>query len=604
MTGVQAEAARSTLVADTISVEYEGRGRSAARLAARDVSLTVRRGEVLGLVGESGSGKSTTAAAIVGLVPYRGAVELDGERVVRRTLDQRRAFARRVQIVFQDPYPSMNPARTIGDAVAEPLRSAVGLKGAALDARVAAALEEVGLDRSAADRFPGQFSGGQRQRIAIARATAVDPDYIVCDEAVSALDLSVQAQVLNLLLRLQQDRDLGVLFISHDLGVVAHLSDRVAVMRSGQIVEEGPVDRVWTQPQHDYTRALLSSAPATRDAAPDGGSAHHDAPPAGLDLSALEPEVREHVLAEPVLPATLTTDETRTELRVHIDRNFERFGLPGPAMQSVDDHDVAIAGGVVRMRSYRSAGTGPDAPAHLLLHGGGWSSGSIDELVADATARHRAATGCVVFALDYRLAPEHRFPHAVDDVVAGLRHIRDRCAELGIDRRRISVGGVSAGANLAAAAVLAAPDVPLCGLVLEVPALDLTGESARRAAAEIGLPVEAAHQLQSAIDTYLDDPSDASTPLVSPLLAPDLSGFPPTEVVTAELDPLRLEGERFAARLADAGVAVRHTRFAGALHGSMLLTKTWPTARRWHDQVLAAISDLHSGIHPEGGHSD
>ncbi|MGI5461030.1 oligopeptide/dipeptide ABC transporter ATP-binding protein [Streptomyces sp. CA-249302] len=230
--------------------------------AVRGVDLTVGRGETVGLVGESGSGKSTIGSAVLGLVPATGgSVEFDGDDITHSTRADRRLLARRMQVVFQDPYGSMNPAHTVGDTLAEALRHNLGLPQEKIHERVLRALDDVGLPPGAAHRYPAAFSGGQRQRIAIARALVMEPDFIVCDEAVSALDLSVQAQVLNLLARLKQTRGLSYLFISHDLSVVRYLSDTIVVLYAGRVVERGPASLVADHPSHPYAQALLAAAP-------------------------------------------------------------------------------------------------------------------------------------------------------------------------------------------------------------------------------------------------------------------------------------------------------------------------------------------------------
>ncbi|MGI5452313.1 oligopeptide/dipeptide ABC transporter ATP-binding protein [Streptomyces sp. CA-249302] len=230
--------------------------------AVRGVDLTVGRGETVGLVGESGSGKSTIGSAVLGLVPATGGrVAFDGADITQRTRADRRLLARRMQVVFQDPYGSMNPAHTVEDILAEALRYNLGLPAQEIRERVLRALDDVGLPPGAARRYPASFSGGQRQRIAIARALVMEPEFLVCDEAVSALDLSVQAQVLNLLARLKRTRGLSYLFISHDLSVVRYLSDTIVVLYAGRVVERGPAARVAETPQHPYTRALLAAAP-------------------------------------------------------------------------------------------------------------------------------------------------------------------------------------------------------------------------------------------------------------------------------------------------------------------------------------------------------
>ena len=230
--------------------------------AVRGVSLAIAPGETLGLVGESGCGKSSLARGILRLVaPAAGRVVFDGTDVLALAPRPLRTLRRRMQIVFQDPWATLNPRLTAGSAVREGLTIHRLAAGAEADRRVAALLEEVGLSADAAGRYPHEFSGGQRQRIAIARALAVEPDLLLCDEPVSALDVSVQAQVLNLLGDLQRRRGLAMLFVSHDLAVVRHLAPRVAVMYLGRIVEEGPADAVLGAPRHPYTQALLSAAP-------------------------------------------------------------------------------------------------------------------------------------------------------------------------------------------------------------------------------------------------------------------------------------------------------------------------------------------------------
>ncbi len=237
--------------------------REIGRVRAVDgVSLGVRRGQVLGLVGESGSGKSTTGRALLRLAPITsGSVWFGGQDI---THSDRRALLpvrRRMQVVFQDPEASLNPRMRIGDAVAEPLRIHMKLTPAETERKVARLLEQVGLDPQLRARWPHEFSGGQRQRVGIARALATEPELIVLDEPISALDVSIQAQVLNLLADLRQRLGLSYLFIAHDLAAVAHLCDEVAVLYLGRVVEHGPAQQVFAQPAHPYTRALLESVP-------------------------------------------------------------------------------------------------------------------------------------------------------------------------------------------------------------------------------------------------------------------------------------------------------------------------------------------------------
>ncbi len=236
--------------------------RGPAVRALDGVSLAITRGETLALVGESGSGKSTLGRILMRLLaPTAGSVTFDGTDILALDGERLRRFRRRMQIVFQDPYGSLNPRMRVGAAVAEPLEVHGIAKGKALDDRVATLFDEVGLDLSYRERFPHELSGGQRQRVGIARALAPNPEFLVLDEPVSALDVSVQAQVLNLLMDLRERHALTYLFIAHDLAVVRHLAARVAVIFRGHILEEGPVATLYAQPRHPYTRALLAAVP-------------------------------------------------------------------------------------------------------------------------------------------------------------------------------------------------------------------------------------------------------------------------------------------------------------------------------------------------------
>jgi oligopeptide/dipeptide ABC transporter ATP-binding protein len=266
--GGDAARPRTLIATDRISKYYPAQGGLLARRdryvhAVDGVSIRVRRGETMGLVGESGCGKSTLGRLMLRLVePTFGRVLFDGNDITHLSQRALRPLRRRMQIIFQDPYSSLNPRMTVREIVGEAIAiHRLAKTRADEEARIAALLERVGLRADAMDRYPHEFSGGQRQRIGIARALAVQPEFIVCDEPISALDVSIQAQIVNLLLELQETLGIAYLLVSHDLAIVQHVSHRVAVMYLGKIVEQATATQLYEEPRHPYTRALLAAAP-------------------------------------------------------------------------------------------------------------------------------------------------------------------------------------------------------------------------------------------------------------------------------------------------------------------------------------------------------
>jgi peptide/nickel transport system ATP-binding protein len=253
---------KNLLTCSNVVVEYPGKGfRAKPFRALHKVSIEIAAGETLGLVGESGSGKTTLGRGILGLAPVtEGSIIFLGKEITAASRKDRRELSKDMQVVFQDPYTSLNPSLEVGQILAEPLEIQ-GMEASAAKKRIAELLDQVGLPSDAINRLPREFSGGQRQRVAIARALALQPKLIVCDEPVSALDLTTQARILDLFLQIQKDTGVAYLFVSHDLDVVRHISHRVAVMYQGEIVEQGLASQVTVTPNHPYTQRLLMASP-------------------------------------------------------------------------------------------------------------------------------------------------------------------------------------------------------------------------------------------------------------------------------------------------------------------------------------------------------
>jgi len=300
-------------------------GRVTGQVKAVDgVSFALDTGQTLGLVGESGCGKSTLARSVLRLIePTRGEIRFAGTDIARLPRAALAPYRRRMQIVFQDPYGSLSPRRSVGQSIAEPLQTHRIGSAAERRRRVAELMEQVGLDPAVAGRYPHEFSGGQRQRIGIARALALDPELIVADEPVSALDVSVQSQVLNLISRLQRERGIAFLFVSHDLAVIQHVSDLVAVMYLGRIVELAASERLYAGPLHPYTQALLAAVPQPvpgrgRPAAPPGEPPSALHPPTGCAFHPRCPHAIERCRLEPPALRTLNSTAGPQQVACHL----------------------------------------------------------------------------------------------------------------------------------------------------------------------------------------------------------------------------------------------------------------------------------------------
>ena len=262
-------------------------GRHAELKAVDDVTFDIYKGETVGLVGESGCGKSTTGRCMIRLYePTKGEVFYDGKDITKLSKAEQKKFCQKVQMIFQNPYASLNSRMTVREIVGEGLKQH-GTPKKEIEKRVQELLETVGLNKDHMSRFPHEFSGGQRQRIGIARALSVDPEFIICDEPISALDVSIQAQVINMLKDLQEQRGLTYLFVAHDLSVVKYISDRVIVMYLGMVVEEAETEELYSNPQHPYTKALLSAIP---EADPDKAKANRRIPIQGEIPSPINPK--------------------------------------------------------------------------------------------------------------------------------------------------------------------------------------------------------------------------------------------------------------------------------------------------------------------------
>jgi oligopeptide transport system ATP-binding protein len=311
--------------------------------AVDDVSLTLREGETLGLVGESGCGKSTLCRTLLRLIePTSGSIRFEGSEIAEISQSELRPLRRQMQMIFQDPFASLNPRKRVGQIVGDPIKLHGIAEGAELKPQVQELLERVGLDAEHYNRFPHEFSGGQRQRIGIARALGLRPKLIVADEPVSALDVSIQAQIINLLDDLREEFDLTLIFVAHDLGVVRHVSDRIAVMYLGKIVEIAPAEKLYSNPIHPYTAALLSAIPI----------------PDPRENAAREPLVLEGDVPSPINPPPACRFHTRCPWATAVCAEIE------PPLIDYGDHLAACHHPLnVDADEIRSAEIAPESPA-------------------------------------------------------------------------------------------------------------------------------------------------------------------------------------------------------------------------------------------------
>ncbi|WP_328543937.1 oligopeptide/dipeptide ABC transporter ATP-binding protein [Streptomyces europaeiscabiei] len=601
-----------------LAVEYDTGPHQALSRAVDGVSFTIRPGETLGLVGESGSGKSTIAKAVLHLVPAaHGSIAFDGRDITRVTPQQRTALSSQIQVVFQDPYSSFNPSRTIESSLCEMTLPHGHQDRAEVRRRAAALLERVGMPASAMGKYPGEFSGGQRQRIAIARALMVNPRLLVCDEAVSALDLSVQAQVVNLLRSIQRVTNLAMLFISHDLTVVEHVSQRMLVLYHGRVMETGGAKQVHTAPGHPYTRLLMDAVP-TPD--PTRRSRH----PLQVVSQAHERSARECVFAprcahatdvcEEVTPPVVVLDEGHTATCHHarpaagpvlapapedLIEAPEPSGLPPwaelmrrpmPGMPPLDPgettdglrrsypelSDVMIdeveINSHVRARFYHRSGSA-GRPMLVWAHGGAFVAGDLDMPEANWVGLALAGRNLNVLSVDYRKALDGTaYPAPMEDVLAAWRWATEHADSLGAGP--LHLGGASAGGALAAAAALKLRDdsgtLP-ASVALVYPSLHRElppwrRDEVTRIRDAAGITYFSSSWIRDMAANYLGDGGPDHGRYAFPGEA-ELHDLPPHLLLLAEHDTLRSSGQAHADSLRSEGVGFRCHVEPGTVHG-------------------------------------